>query len=233
MISQTLCTSFKQQLLLAVHDFSTDTFKIALYTANANLGDDTTVYISTGEVPPIYTTNSTTVSTGILQASLSVEPGNTLFKLTTVGGRALGDINNSGTVTSADSTAYNLWAAGSNTDSAQVAWIEGTLNPYMFANPALYTAYLVATGSGTGYNTGGITLTGATVNTSGTTAYVDFANAVWNPAAFTCRGALIYNASKSNKAVAVLDFGADKTAATQFTVTMPSNTATSALIRLP
>lgn len=137
MISQTLCTSFKQQLLLAVHDFSTDTFKMALYTANANLGDDTTVYTVTGEI------------------------------------------------------------------------------------------------TGTGYTAGGIPLTGATVNTSGTTAYVDFADAVWTPAAFTCRGALIYNASKSNKAVAVLDFGADKTASTQFTVTLPANTATSALIRLP
>jgi hypothetical protein len=49
----------------------------------------------------------------------------------------------------------------------------------------------------------------------------------------TVRGALIYNATKDSKAVAVLDFGADKTAATQFTVTMPANTSTSALIRLP
>jgi hypothetical protein len=137
MISQTLTTSFKQQLLLAVHDFSVDTFKIALYTAAANLGSDTTVYTATGEI------------------------------------------------------------------------------------------------TGTGYTATGQALTGATVMVSGTTAYVDFANAVWAPAAFTTRGALIYNASKGNKAVAVLDFGADKTPTTTFTVQMPANTSTAALIRLP
>jgi len=137
MISQTLTTSFKEQLLLAVHDFSTDTFKMALYLASADLTAATTVYTATGET------------------------------------------------------------------------------------------------TGTGYTATGQALTGVTVTVSGTTAYVDFANVVWNPASFTARGALIYNASKSNKSVAVLDFGADKTASTIFTVAMPANTATSALIRLP
>lgn len=84
---------------------------------------------------------------------------------------------------------------------------------------------------GTGYSAGGVVLTGVTVMTSGTTAYVDFANAQWVPAGFTARGALIYNASKGNKSVAVLDFGADKTATSTFTVQMPANTASSALIR--
>jgi hypothetical protein len=84
---------------------------------------------------------------------------------------------------------------------------------------------------GTGYTAGGITLTGATVLTSGTTAYASFDNAVWAGASFTARGALIYNASKSNKSVAVLDFGSDKTSTTTFTVQMPANTATSALVR--
>jgi hypothetical protein len=137
MISQTLTTSFKQQLLLAVHDFSVDTFKIALYTSAATLNADTTVYTATGEI------------------------------------------------------------------------------------------------TGTGYTATGQALTGATVMVLDTTAYVDFDNAVWTPAAFTCRGALIYNASKGNKAVAVLDFGSDKTALTAFTVTMPVNSSTAALIRLP
>ena len=86
--------------------------------------------------------------------------------------------------------------------------------------------------AGAGYTAGGEVLTGVTVLTSGTTAYVDFADPTWNPAAFTARGALIYNASKGNKAIAVLDFGADKTATTSFTVQMPANTATSALIRI-
>lgn len=136
MIAQTLTTSFKEQLLLAVHDFSTDTFNIALYTASANLGADTTVYSATGEV------------------------------------------------------------------------------------------------TGSGYVAGGIALTGTTVTVSGTTAFVDFASAVFT-ASVTTRGALIYNATKGNKAVAVLDFGADKTSTTALTVTMPANTSTSALIRLP
>lgn len=52
-----------------------------------------------------------------------------------------------------------------------------------------------------------------------------------DPASFTARGSLIYNASKSNKAIAVLDFGSDKTATATFTVQMPANTAASALIR--
>jgi len=84
---------------------------------------------------------------------------------------------------------------------------------------------------GTGYAAGGNTLTGVTVQKSGTTAYLDFADTTWNPANFTARGALIYNTSLGNLAVAVLDFGADKTATTSFTVQMPANTATSALIR--
>lgn len=137
MITQTLTTSFKQQLLLAVHDFSVDTFKIALYTAAADLNADTTIYTVTGEV------------------------------------------------------------------------------------------------SGIGYTATGKVLTGATVTVSGTTAFVDFDNAVWDPASFTVRGALIYNSSKSDKSVAVLDFGADKTPTTTFTVQMPTNVASSALIRLP
>lgn len=132
---QTLTTSFKQEVLLGVHDLATDTLKIALYTAEANLNADTTVYGTANEI------------------------------------------------------------------------------------------------TGTGYSAGGVTLTGATVLVSGTTAYVDFNDAVWNPAAFTARGALIYNSSKGNKSIAVLDFGSDKTATTSFTVQMPANTANAALIR--
>jgi hypothetical protein len=132
---QTLTTSFKQDILLGVHDLDTDTLKMALFLATADLGAATLVYTTAGET------------------------------------------------------------------------------------------------SGTGYTPGGNVLTGVTVLTAGTTAYVDFADPTWNPASFTARGALIYNASKGNKAIAVLDFGADKTATTSFTVQMPANTATSALIR--
>lgn len=87
--------------------------------------------------------------------------------------------------------------------------------------------------SGTGYTAGGNTLTGATVSLSGTTAYVDFSDTTWTTATITARGALIYNSSKSNKAIAVLDFGADKTStAGDFTVQMPTNDASSALLRI-
>jgi len=83
--------------------------------------------------------------------------------------------------------------------------------------------------TGAGYVAGGVVMTGVTVSSSGFTAYVDFADVVFN-AAVTARCALIYNSSKANRAIAVLDFGSDKTSA-NFTITMPENTATSALIR--
>lgn len=86
--------------------------------------------------------------------------------------------------------------------------------------------------TGTGYTAGGKTLTGVTVSKSGSVAYLDFADVTWDPATFTARAALIYNSSLGNLAVAVLDFGADKTATTVFTVQVPANTAGTALIRL-
>jgi len=132
-IVQTQTTSFKKELYQAVHNLSTDTLKIALYTASADLNADTTVYSTDNEV------------------------------------------------------------------------------------------------SGTGYTAGGITLTGVTISTSDYTAYVNFNTATFN-ASVTARCALIYNASKSNKSIAVLDFGSDKTS-TNFTITMPANTASAALIR--
>ena len=86
---------------------------------------------------------------------------------------------------------------------------------------------------GTGYTAGGNTLTGATISTSGTTAFVDFTDTTWSTATITARGALIYDSSKSNKAVAVLDFGADKTStAGDFTIQFPTNNATNAIIRI-
>ena len=83
--------------------------------------------------------------------------------------------------------------------------------------------------SGTGYTAGGVAITGVTIGTSGFTAYVDFDDVVFN-AAVTARCALIYNSSKDDRSIAVLDFGSDKTSS-NFTITMPANTATSALIR--
>jgi hypothetical protein len=82
---------------------------------------------------------------------------------------------------------------------------------------------------GDGYSEGGVGITGVVVSSDGFTAYVDFDNVVFD-AAVTARCALIYNSSKDDRSIAVLDFGSDKTSA-NFTITMPSNTATSALIR--
>jgi hypothetical protein len=84
--------------------------------------------------------------------------------------------------------------------------------------------------TGTGYTAGGKTLTVIPPQTSDYTAYLSFADVTWNPASFTCRGALIYN-STTNAAVAVLDFGSDKTATNTFTITFPTNTASNAIIR--
>jgi hypothetical protein len=133
-IIQTQTTSFKAQLYQGIHDLTTDQIKIALYTAAANLNQDTTVYSSVNEV--------------------------------------------------------------------------------------------VASG----YTAGGSVLTPITVNLYNYTAYVGLPNVSWN-AALTARCALIYNVTKGNKSVAVLDFGSDKTSTTIFTITMPSNTYTTALIR--
>ena len=134
-IIQTQTTSFKAQLYQGIHDLTTDVIKIALYTANANLNEDTTVYSSTNEV--------------------------------------------------------------------------------------------AATGT---YSLGGAQLTPITVGTSGYTAFVGFPNISWT-GAITARCALIYNSTQGNKSIAVLDFGSDKTSTTTFTITMPANTATAALIR--
>ena len=88
--------------------------------------------------------------------------------------------------------------------------------------------------SGVGYTAGGTTMSGFNVTTSGTTAILDFAtDPSWANASITARGALIYNSSKSNKAVYILDFGSDITSTNgTFTVTLPMPDADNGLIRL-
>jgi hypothetical protein len=90
--------------------------------------------------------------------------------------------------------------------------------------------------TGTGYTAGGELVTGATISTDvhTGTVYVNFNNVSWPGANFVARGALIYNVTRSNKSVAVLDFGSDKIfSSVSNTVTMPVNSATTALIRFP
>ena len=138
MIVQGQCTIFKQNCLSALENFAVGTpytYKIALYTASANLDETTLAYTSVGEVV------------------------------------------------------------------------------------------------GTGYTATGKVLTISQVPTSsGITAYVSFSNVTWSPASFTTRGALIYN-STTGAAVAVLNFGADKTPTTSFTITFPTADAQDAIIR--
>ena len=87
--------------------------------------------------------------------------------------------------------------------------------------------------SGTNYTAGGGTLTSVTPTTSGTTAICDFADLTFGTATITARGCLIYDSTQSNKAVAAIDFGGDKTStAGNFTIVFPSPTATGAIIRL-
>ena len=84
-----------------------------------------------------------------------------------------------------------------------------------------------------GYTAGGIQLTSPVISLDGTTGICDFADATWSAATITARGALIYNSSKSGKAIAVLDFGSDKiSTAGNFTVIMPAAAAATAIIRV-
>lgn len=139
-ISTAMCTSFKSELMSALHDFDNpggNTFKIALYTSSATLGASTTAY---------STSNETT---------------------------------------------------------------------------------------GTGYSAGGNTLTSVSPTTSGTTAYVDFADTTWSNSTITANGALIYNANSSNAAVVTLAFGSDKSSSNgDFVIVFPTANATDAIIRI-
>ena len=88
--------------------------------------------------------------------------------------------------------------------------------------------------SGTGYTAGGVALTISTApTTSGTTAYLSFNNATWANSTITARGALIYQTGGTTPAVAVLDFGSDKsTSGATFQVTFPTANSTTAIVRV-
>lgn len=87
--------------------------------------------------------------------------------------------------------------------------------------------------SGAGYTAGGLSLTGAAAALASGVGYLDFNDPAWADATITARGALIYNASKSNRAVAVFDFGANvSSTSAEFKVTMPAPGATTAVVRV-
>jgi hypothetical protein len=97
-----------------------------------------------------------------------------------------------------------------------------------------YTTSDEVSSSGTNYPAGGLTLTVSQAPTStGTTAWLDFDDLTFPSATLTARGALIYNLTQSDKAVAVLDFGSDKTStAGNFTIQFPTANSTSAILRI-
>ena len=85
----------------------------------------------------------------------------------------------------------------------------------------------------TGYTAGGNTLTGYTVTFDTGKAVLDFTDTYWDNVSFTARGAMIYNSTKGNKALHIMDFGKVVTSTDgRFTVTLPEPTATTGVIRL-
>lgn len=120
------------------------------------------------------------------------------------------------------------------TDTLKLALYTGVAD--LYPTTAAYTTTGEVTAAG--YSAGGIVLTGVVISTGPATTtqpavvYVSFDNPVFN-AALTARGALIYNSSKADRSVAILDFGSDKTSTTTFTVQLPAATPTTALLRFP
>jgi hypothetical protein len=113
------------------------------------------------------------------------------------------------------------------TDSIKIALY--TASATLNADTTVYSSSNEVVASG--YTAGGVVVTGVTINSASNVAYISFTNPSWS-AALTARGALIYNATQGNKSIAVLDFGADKTSAITFTIQMPANTYTSAVLRI-
>ena len=109
-----------------------------------------------------------------------------------------------------------------------------TSSATLSASTTAYTTSDEVSSSGTNYPAGGLTLTISQAPTStGTTSWLDFDDLSFPSATLTARGALIYNATQSNKAVAVLDFGSDKTStAGNFTIQFPAANSTSAILRI-
>ena len=97
----------------------------------------------------------------------------------------------------------------------------------------IYTSVGEVSPTGTNYPTGGAVLTSSGVGLTGTTAFLDFSDLTFPNVTLTCRGCMIYNQTQGNKAVAIFNFGSDKTATDgDFTIIFPTADATSAVIRL-
>jgi hypothetical protein len=135
----------------------------------------------------------------------------------------LDGIHNFGTGVIRASTAADVFKIALYTSSATLS-----------AATTAYSSTDEVSNSGTNYTTGGKTLTISQVPTStSTTAWLDFADVTWDSATITANGALIYNETQGNKAVAVLAFGGDKTStAGNFTIQFPAAAASTAILRI-
>lgn len=135
----------------------------------------------------------------------------------------LDGIHNFGTGVIRASTAADVFKIALYTSSATLS-----------ASTTAYTTSDEVSSSGTNYTAGGKTLVISQVPTStGTTAWLDFDDITWDSATITSNGALIYNSSQGNKAVAVLAFGGDKTStAGNFTIQFPAANSTTAILRI-
>jgi hypothetical protein len=117
---------------------------------------------------------------------------------------------------------------GSGGDTIKIALYTSSAN--LDSTTTAYTVTEEITGSG--YTAGGVTLTTQVVDTSGTTAYFDADDPEWTSASFTTAGALIYNSTASNKAIAVLSFGGDFTVTSgTFRIVFPAPGA-AAIVRI-
>ena len=124
---------------------------------------------------------------------------------------------------------HNFKTSGAGGNSFNIALY--TSSASLDASTTAYTTSNEA--SGTGYTAKGKLLTNVTPTTGGTTAFVDFDNVTWSSSTITARGALIFNDTNSDTAVAVLDFGSDKSSTSgDFTIQFPTPDATNAIIRI-
>jgi len=125
---------------------------------------------------------------------------------------------------------HNFTASSGNTFKIALYTSDASLGA---GTTAFSSSNEISNTSGSAYSSGGATLTSVTPTTSGTTAFCDFADVSFTSASFTANGALIYNSSQSNKAVAVIAFGGDKTVSSgTFTIQFPTADASNAIIRI-
>ena len=125
---------------------------------------------------------------------------------------------------------HNFTASSGNTFNLALYTSSATLNK---STTAYSSSNEISNTSGSAYVAGGATLTSVTPTTSGTTAICDFADVSYTSASFTANGALIYNDTQSDKAVAVIAFGSDKTVTSgTFTIQFPTADASNAIIRI-